>query len=122
MTRVDNSLTEMIVGKWIHADTDGETVTTDMKSIYTFEKNGDALKGYYSMSMTESGVWAYKQETDVTLNGNNITLTSQQADGVTSVVELTGVTISGNDLRFTAKTTLSKNAAPTAPPTPSPPT
>ena len=56
MTRVDNSLTEMIVGKWIHADTDGETVTTDMKSVYTFEKNGDALKGYYSMSMTESGV------------------------------------------------------------------
>jgi len=42
MTRVDNSLTEMIVGKWIHADTDGETVTTDMKSVYTFEKNGDA--------------------------------------------------------------------------------
>ena len=68
MTRVDNSLTEMIVGKWIHADTDGETVTTDMKSIYTFEKNGDALKGYYNMSMTESGVWAYNQETDVTLN------------------------------------------------------
>ena len=96
MTRVDNSLTEMIVGKWIHADTDGETVTTDMKSVYTFEKNGDELKGYYSMSMTESGVWAYRQET--------------------------GVTISGNDLRFTAKTTLSKNAAPTAPPTPSPPT
>ena len=96
MTRVDNSLTEMIVGKWIHADTDGETVTTDMKSIYTFEKNGDALKGYYSMSMMESGVWVYRQET--------------------------GVTISGNDLRFTAKTTLSKNAAPTAPPTPSPPT
>ena len=64
MTRGDSSLTEMIVGKWIHADTDGETVTTDMKSVYTFEK------------------------------------------------------ISGNDLRFTAKTTLSKNAAPTAPPTP----
>ena len=59
MTRVDNSLTEMIVGKWIHADTDGETVTTDMKSVYTFEKNGDALKVYYSMSMTESGVWAH---------------------------------------------------------------
>ena len=119
---VDDGLAEKVLGKWIHTDTDGEAVTTDMKSVYTFEKNGDALKGYYSMSMTESGVWAYNQETDVTVSGNNITLTSQQADGVTSVVELTGVTISGNDLRFTAKTTLSKNAAPTAPPTPSPPT
>ena len=41
---VDNSLAEKIVGKWIHADTDGETVTTDMKSVYTFTKNGSALK------------------------------------------------------------------------------
>ena len=31
---VDNSLAEKIVGKWIHADTDGEAVTTDMKSVY----------------------------------------------------------------------------------------
>ena len=37
------SLAEKIVGKWIHADTDGETVTTDMKSVYTFTKNGSAL-------------------------------------------------------------------------------
>ena len=111
---VDNSLSEKIVGKWIHNDTDGEVVTTDMKSVYTFEKNDNVLKGYYSMSMTESGVWAYNQETDVTVNGNNITLTSHLADGVTSVVELTGVTVSGNDLRFTAKTTLSKNGQVTA--------
>ena len=33
---VDNSLAEKIVGKWIHTDTDGEAVTTDMKSVYTF--------------------------------------------------------------------------------------
>ena len=67
---VDNSLAEKIVGKWIHADTDGETVTTDMKSVYTFTKNGSALKGFYSMSMTESGVWAYWQETDTAVFRN----------------------------------------------------
>ena len=111
---VDNGLAEKIVGKWIHADTDGETVTTDMKSVYTFTNYGSALKGYYSMSMTGSGVWAYNQETNVSLSGNNITLTSQLADGVTSVVELTGVTVSGDDLRFTAKTTLSKDGQVTA--------
>ena len=38
----DLNLSEKIIGKWIHTDTDGETVTTDMKSVYTFEKNGDA--------------------------------------------------------------------------------
>ena len=49
---VDNGLAEKIVGKWIHTDTDGEAVTTDMKSVYTFTKDGSALKGFYSMSMT----------------------------------------------------------------------
>ena len=97
---VDNSLAEKIVGKWIHADTDGETVTTDMKSVYTFTKNGSALKGFYSMSMTESGVWAYWQETDLTISGNAITLTSHLADGTTSVVEMAGVNISGDDPEY----------------------
>ena len=111
---VDNSLAEKIVGKWIHADTDGETVTTDMKSVYTFTKNGSALKGFYSMSMAESGVWTYRQETDLTISGNAITMTSRLADGQQSVVELTAVTVSGDDLRFTAKTTLSKDGQVTA--------
>ena len=109
------SIAEKIVGKWIHADTDGEAVTTDMKSVYTFTKDGgSALKGFYSMSMTESGVWAYRQETDLTISGNAITMTSRLADGQQSVVELTDVTVSGDDLRFTAKTTLSKDGQVTA--------
>ena len=47
----DGDLTEKVVGKWI-AETDGETVTTDMMSVYTFTSDGTALKGFYSMSMT----------------------------------------------------------------------
>ena len=85
-----------------------------MKSVYTFTKNGSALKGFYSMSMTESGVLAYRQETDLTISGNAITMTSRLADGQQSVVELTAVTVSGDDLRFTAKTTLSKDGQVTA--------
>jgi len=104
-----DGLAEKVMGKWIHTDTDGEAVTTDMKSVYTFTKNGSALKGFYSMSMTESGVWAYNQETDVTISGNAITMTSRLTDGQSSVVELTDVTVSGDDLRFTAKTTLTKD-------------
>ena len=97
---VIENLTEKIVGKWIHADTDDETVTTDMMSVYTFTSDGSALKGYYSMSMTESGVWANRQETDVTVSGNTITLTSHLADGTTSVVEMAGVNISGDDPEY----------------------
>ena len=91
---------EPLDGKWIHADTDDETVTTDMMSVYTFTSDGSALKGYYSMSMTESGVWANRQETDVTVSGNTITLTSHLADGTTSVVEMAGVNISGDDPEY----------------------
>ena len=47
----DGDLTEKVAGKWI-AETDGETVTTDMMSVYTFTSDGTALKGFYSMSMT----------------------------------------------------------------------
>ena len=57
MTRVDNSLTEKIIGKWIHTDTDGETVTTDMKSVYTFEKNGDVPVGLVRDGIKEPKVW-----------------------------------------------------------------
>ena len=85
-----------------------------MMSVYTFTSDGTALKGYYSMSMTESGVWAYRQETDVTVSGNTITLTSHLADGTTSVVEMAGVSASGDDLRFTAITTLMKDGQVTA--------
>lgn len=108
-TADSNGLAEKVVGKWIHTETEGETITTDMKSVYTFTKDGSTLKGCYSMSMTESGVWTYRQETDLSINGNNITLTSLLANGTTSVVELTGVTVSANDLNFTAKTTLTKD-------------
>ena len=86
---VDNSLAEKIVGKWIHADTDGEAVTTDMKSVYTFTKDGgSALKGFYSMSMTESGVWAYRQETDLTISGNTIRMVHQSSPFVRNVAAL----------------------------------
>ena len=110
----DDGLKEQVVGKWIHTDTDGEAVTTDMMSVYTFTLDGSALKGCYSMSMTGSGVWAYRQPTDVTVSGDNITLTSQLADGTTSVVQMAGVTVSGSDLRFTATTTLTKDGQVTA--------
>ena len=113
-SEADSSLKEKIVGKWIHADTDGEVVATDMMSVYTFTKEGSAIKGFYSMSMTESGVWACQQPSDVTVSGKTITLTSRLADGAQSVVEMTGVSVSGDDLRFTAKTTLSKDGEVTA--------
>ena len=44
---VDNSLAEKIVGKWILADTDGEAVTTDMKSVYTFTKDGGRQRPHH---------------------------------------------------------------------------
>ena len=109
-----DALAEKIVGKWIHTDTEGEEETTGTKSVYTFMKEGSVLKGYFSMSMAESGVWANRQPMKVTVNGTDITLTSQLADGMTSLVELTGVSVSGDDMRFTAKTTLSKNGRVTA--------
>ena len=105
---VDNSLAEKIVGKWIHADTDGEAVTTDMKSVCTFTSDGSALKASISMSLKKFGVWANRYEPEVKVDGRNVTMTAKLADGSTSVMEMTDVSVSGSDLFFTGKATLTK--------------
>ena len=63
-------------------------------SVYIKTYNYHELNTNYHklMSMAESGVWTYRQETDLTISGNAITMTSRLADGQQSVVELTDIT------------------------------
>ena len=106
----NNSLSEKILGKWILQETDGVPVTTDMKSVYTFVKEGSTTKGFYSMFRMASDDWSSSQEIKVTVVSDNaITLETELANGVSVVVQLTDVTVNSNALRFTAMTTLSKD-------------
>ena len=104
----ESGLAEKMVGKWLYIESDGEKVTTDESSVTTFVMEGSTLKAYTSISLKDYGLWAYKQPTDVTFDGNDITLTMRSGD-FTTVEKMTGITISGDDMHYTSMYTLSKN-------------
>ena len=105
---IDN-LAEKLVGKWIYAESNGQTLTTNAKSVCTFTNDGSALKASISMSLKKFGVWANRYEPEVKVDGRNVTMTAKLADGSTSVMEMTDVSVSGSDLFFTGKATLTKD-------------
>ena len=99
---VDNSkLTEKLVGKWLYNEADGEVVETDEASITTFVMEGTTLKAYISTSLKRYGLWAYKQPTDVKIDGNKLTLTMQK-DDITTVEEYTDISVTDEDLYYTS--------------------
>ena len=105
---IDN-LAEKLVGKWIYAESNGQTLTTNTKSVCTFTSDGSALKASISMSLKKFGVWANRYEPEVKVDGRNVTMTAKLADGSTSVMEMTDVSVSGSDLFFTGKATFTKD-------------
>jgi hypothetical protein len=108
---IDN-LAEKLVGKWIYAESNGQTLTTNTKSVCTFTSDGSALKASISMSQKKKfGVWANRYEPEVKVDGRNVTMTAKLADRSTSVMEMTDVSVSGSgsDLFFTGKATLTKD-------------
>jgi len=96
------SIAEQIVGKWIYIEADGAMVETAESSVTTFVMEGSTLKAYTSISLQEYGLWAYKQPTDVLVEGNKLTLTMQKGD-ITTVEEMTDITVNGDDLSYTSK-------------------
>ena len=99
---------QQLVGKWLYVEADGEVVETEESSVMTFVLEGSTLKAFTSMSQKKYDLWACKQPTNVSVDGDKITLT-MQVGGVTTVEEMTDITISGDDLRYTCKYTVMKN-------------
>ena len=104
---IDN-LAEKLVGKWLYIECDGALVETDESSVTTFVMEGSALKAYTSQSNKDYDVWIQNLPTEVTMNGNKLTLTMHVGDR-TSVEELTDIVVSGDDLRYTSKCTVLQN-------------
>ena len=104
---IDN-LAEKLVGKWLYIESDGELVETAESSVTTFVMEGSALKAYTSQSLMKYGIWVYKQPTEVTMNGNQLTLTMHAGD-LTTVEEFSDITVSSHDLRYTSMYTILRN-------------
>lgn len=104
----NSNLTEKLVGKWLYNEADGQTVTTDETSVTTFALEDSTLKAYTSVSLPDYGLWAYKQPTEVTIDGDKVTLTMHL--GVLSTVEeMTDISVSDEELCYTSHYTLLRN-------------
>ena len=110
--KIDLKVAEKILGKWIVADIDGQTASTNAKLVYTFVS---ATKAYMSASFTnkpESGtVWSEQVEADVTISGNKVTLTMHPSENKTVVDEFTVTSIDANVFSANFKVTATVDGA-----------
>ena len=98
----DLDLKQKIIGKWMPAELDGQSLLTDRKSVYTFVS---ATKAYMSVSINaqqgEVAVWNDQKELDVAISGNTMTLTNYSDEHTTMVENFKVIAIDGSE--FTAR-------------------
>ena len=102
----DLGVKEKIIGKWVTADIDGQTVLTNNKKAITFVS---ATKAYISAAFNanpEIGAhWLNKMEVAVAIDGNKVTVTSHPDEPTATVEELTVTAISGSEFSANRKLT-----------------
>ena len=93
---------EKIIGNWMVTDREGQPALTNEKGVFTFVS---PTKGYVSASFNsnqdKSTYWGTKQEMEVSINGNVVTLTSHINDRTTIIDELTISSITDNETQGT---------------------
>ena len=103
---IDN-LSEKILGKWEAAERDGEPITTNKKTIFTFVS---ATKAYVSASRNShpemNPSWMDKLEADVVIIGDKITLTFHPDEHKTSVHEFSITSINGSEFSAIERVTV----------------
>ena len=99
----DRDVANKIIGKWITAESDSKVLPTNEKVVYEFVS---ATKAYVSLSFTDdasSGTgapWTERNEVEVNIVGNDVTMTHSPEPGKTVTVDLhvnaiTGTTMIG---------------------------
>ena len=102
-----DNLAEKIIGKWIAADMNGQPAPTNEKKVITFVS---ATKCYMSASLSSRPVagtqWLEQLETDVSIDGNKMTLTGHPKENTTTVDEYTITHINDNEFTANRKLTI----------------
>lgn len=102
-----DNLSEKIIGKWITADMNGQPAPTNEKKVITFVS---ATKCYMSASLSSRPVagtqWLEQLETDVSIDGNKMTLTGHPKENTTTVDEYTITHINDNEFTANRKLTI----------------
>ena len=101
------NLPQKIVGKWIHAETDGAPVLTNQKSVHTFVLEDSTIKVYNSLAMNDMGSWwEVRKKMDVSIDGSQVTIKGNYDNGKSVITEMTVTSVTGKEMQFDAKTTL----------------
>ena len=101
------NLPQKIVGKWIHAETDGAPVLTNQKSVHTFVLEDSTIKVYNSLAMNDVGSWwEVRKKMDVSIDGSQVTIKGNYDNGKSVITEMTVTSVTGKEMQFDAKTTL----------------
>ena len=98
---VIEDLAEKIIGKWIMTDKNGQPITTSGRLVYTFVSTTKALVSASLNVRPEVGShWSGQLEADVSISGNNVTVSMNLDEHTTSVHNYTITAIDANE--FTA--------------------
>lgn len=101
------NLGEKIIGKWIVTDINGKPAITNHKMVYTFLSATSAYCSTSRADYTETDkMWNSHVESEVTLNGNNISLTGHISDSISFVAEIHVKSISESEMLTDSKYTL----------------
>ena len=97
----DLNVAEKIIGKWIMTDKNGQPIPTSGRLVYTFVSTTKALVSASLNSRPEVGShWSGQLEADVSISGNNVTVSMYLDEHTTSVHNYTITAIDANE--FTA--------------------
>ena len=105
-TPANLNVAEKIIGKWITADVDGQPAPTNNKMVITFVST---TKAHISASFNEhqgAELWGNQLEAAVAIDGNKVTVTTQQDEHTTGVEEYTVTAISDNEFSANHKVTV----------------
>ena len=99
--KIDLNIPEKILGKWIMTDKNGQPIPTSGRLVYTFVSTTKALVSASLNSRPEVGShWSGQLEADVSISGNNVTVSMNLDEHTTSVHNYTITAIDANE--FTA--------------------
>jgi hypothetical protein len=105
--RIDLKVAEKIIGKWLQTDMMGRPMPTNQRLVYTFVSD---TKAYISTSLsgneTMASQWNDKAEADVTVNGNEMVLTSKRSENMTVVERFIITDITDNEFIATHEVTI----------------
>ncbi len=106
----DLNVAEKIIGRWMIAERNGQPVPTNQKQVFNFTS---ATKVFVSLSISAKpgmpSSWADNLESDVTINGDFVTITGHPDETTTILDENEITSINDNEFTTKRKLTMTKN-------------